>query len=212
MERAGRLSTPGPDAHSLLTVLRKTCFQPLFPELTETSGFAPAKPLVPTDCSVFKSQQTPPQDAKSHPLPTTRNQVYPQGYRGFESHPLRQLRNSHHRSVSALRRKLRYDGNFFAFGPDSLRWIPGRERRGTRVMACIFFVNSATSEQAAYRLLRLFSKVGARSFRRSSFPNRTRFAGLRFGFGRGPDRDIEFDRFLQLGNSRRRPASGLFPA
>ena len=102
MERAGRLSTPGPDAHSLLTVLRKTCFQPLFPELTETSGFAPAKPLVPTDCSVFKSQQTPPQDAKSHPLPTTRNQVYPQGYRGFESHPLRQLRNSHHRSVSGF--------------------------------------------------------------------------------------------------------------
>ena len=39
----------------------------------------------------------------------------------------------------------------------------------------------ATSEQAPYRLLRLFSKVRARSFRCSSFPNRTRFAGLRFG-------------------------------
>ena len=32
----------------------------------------------------------------------TRNQVYPQGYRGFESHPLRQLRNSRHRSVSGF--------------------------------------------------------------------------------------------------------------
>ena len=45
-----------------------------------------------------------------------------------------------------------------------------------------------TSEQAAYRLLRLFSKVRARSLRCSSFPNRTRFAGLRFGFGRNLER------------------------
>ena len=30
----------------------------------------------------------------------TRNQVYPQGYRGFESHPLRQLRNSPYRCAS----------------------------------------------------------------------------------------------------------------
>ena len=41
-----------------------------------------------------------------------------------------------------------------------------------------------TSEQAPYRLLRLFIKVRARSFCCSSSPNRTRFAGLRFGFGR----------------------------
>ena len=40
--------------------------------------------------------------------------------------------------------------------------------------------------QAAYRLRRLFSKVIAHSFRRSSFPNRTRCAGLRFGFGYSP--------------------------
>ena len=40
-----------------------------------------------------------------------------------------------------------------------------------------------TSEQALYRLLRLFTKVRARSCRCSSFPNRTRYAGLRFGFG-----------------------------
>ena len=33
-----------------------------------------------------------------------------------------------------------------------------------------------------------FSKVRARSLRRSSFPNRTRFAGLRFGFGRDLER------------------------
>ena len=39
------------------------------------------------------------------------------------------------------------------------------------------------SEQAAYCLLRLFSKVRAHPLRCSSFPNRTRFAGLRFGFG-----------------------------
>ena len=116
-EGAGRPFTPGPDAHSLLTVLRKTCFQPLFPELTEASGFEPAKPLAARDCSVFKNQQTPPQDAKSYPFPTTRNQVYPQGYRGFESHPLRQLRNSRHRSVSRPQGgKLRYGGDSFAFG------------------------------------------------------------------------------------------------
>ena len=45
-----------------------------------------------------------------------------------------------------------------------------------------------TSEQAAYRLLRLFSKVRARSLRCSSFPNRTRFAGLRFGLGSNLER------------------------
>ncbi len=33
-----------------------------------------------------------------------------------------------------------------------------------------------------------FSKVRARSLRCSSFPNRTRFAGLRFGFGRNLER------------------------
>ena len=33
-----------------------------------------------------------------------------------------------------------------------------------------------------------FSKVRARSLRCSSFPNRTRFAGLRFGFGRSLER------------------------
>lgn len=136
-ERAGRLSTPEPDAHSVLTVLRKTCFWPLFSERVETSGFAPAKPLAARDCSVSKSQQTPPRDAKSHPFPTTRNQVYPQGYRGFESHPLRQLRNSRHRSVSRPQGgKLRYGGNSFAFGRNSLRWVFGRFRE--HICRCTF--------------------------------------------------------------------------
>ena len=45
-----------------------------------------------------------------------------------------------------------------------------------------------TSEQALYRLLRLFSKVRARLCRCSSFPNRTRCAGLRSRFGCGPER------------------------
>ena len=49
---------------------------------------------------------------------------------GFKSHCPHQLRNSHHRFVSACRRKLRYGGNFFAFGPDSLRWTRGRWGRG----------------------------------------------------------------------------------
>ena len=40
----------------------------------------------------------------------------------------------------------------------------------------------ATSEQALYRLLRLFSKGRARSRRCASFPHRNRFAGLRCGF------------------------------
>ena len=41
----------------------------------------------------------------------------------------------------------------------------------------------ANSSRASHPLLRLFSKVKAHSFRCSSFPNRTRFAGLRFGRG-----------------------------
>ena len=39
-----------------------------------------------------------------------------------------------------LCRKLRYDGNFFAFGPDPLRWIPGREGREIRVVDHLVFV------------------------------------------------------------------------
>jgi len=42
-----------------------------------------------------------------------------------------QFRNTHDRSVSALRRKLRYHGNFFASGSDSLRWT--RIRLGLRI-------------------------------------------------------------------------------
>ena len=45
---------------------------------------------------------------------------------GIFSVDTRQLRNSHDRSVSALRRKLRYHGNFFASGTDSLRWTRSR--------------------------------------------------------------------------------------
>ena len=40
-----------------------------------------------------------------------------------------------------------------------------------------------TSEQAAYRLLRLFSKVRAHSFRCSSFPTAIRSAGFAVGLG-----------------------------
>ena len=40
-----------------------------------------------------------------------------------------------------------------------------------------------TSEQALYRLLRLFSKVRARSFRCSSSPTAIRFAGFTVGYG-----------------------------
>ena len=39
-----------------------------------------------------------------------------------------------------------------------------------------------TSEQAAYRLLRLFTKVRAHSFRCSSFPTAIRSAGFAVGF------------------------------
>ena len=55
----------------------------------------------------------------------------------FEPRCPLQLRNSHHRSVSALRRKLRYDGNSFASPPEPLR-IPcgcfAGFRRGTPVL------------------------------------------------------------------------------
>ena len=44
-----------------------------------------------------------------------------------------------------------------------------------------------TSEQAAYRLLRLFSKVRVRSFRCSSFPTAIRSAGFAVGFGCRPE-------------------------
>ena len=40
----------------------------------------------------------------------------------------KQLKNFHHRSVSALRRKLRFGGNFFAFRRNSLRWARGVEK------------------------------------------------------------------------------------
>lgn len=49
----------------------------------------------------------------------------------LESGRLLQLRNSHHRSVSALRRKLHSGGNFFAFrrdSPDSRRMGDGDAR------------------------------------------------------------------------------------
>ena len=61
-----------------------------------------------------------------------------------------------------------------------------------------------TSEQAAYRLLRLFSKVRARSLRCSSFPNRTRFAGLRFGFGRDLERKSILTPYSKKESRRRR--------
>ena len=55
----------------------------------------------------------------------------------FEPRCPLQLRNSHHRSVSALRRKLRYDGNSFASPPEPLR-IPcgcfAGFRRGPRFL------------------------------------------------------------------------------
>ena len=51
----------------------------------------------------------------------------------------------------------------------------GAIRRGSSPRA------RTTSEQTSYRLLRLFRKVRAHSFCCSSFPNRTRFVGLRFG-------------------------------
>ena len=96
-----------------------------------------------------------------------------------------QLRNSHHRSVSALRRKLHSGGNFFALGPDSLRWIPGRERRGYELWPASFLSTLDSSSQASYRLRRVFyashQKLISRSFCCSSLPNRTRCAGLRFG-------------------------------
>ena len=58
-------------------------------------------------------------------------------------------------------------------------------------VVCSSHITSSTSEQASYRLLRLFSKVTARSLRCSSFPKRTRFAGLRFGhYGGLPDRAL----------------------
>ena len=69
-------------------------------------------------------------------------------------------------------------------------------------------VTRTTSEQAAYRLLRLFSKVRARSLRCSSFPNRTRFAGLRFGFGR----NLERKSILTPYSSSEIPTTVPFPA
>ena len=53
-----------------------------------------------------------------------------------------------------------------------------------------------------------FSKVRARSLRCSSFPNRTRFAGLRFGFGR----NLERKSILPTYCSSEIPAFVPFPA
>ena len=48
-----------------------------------------------------------------------------------------------------LRRKLRYGGNFFAFGPDSPRWIRGRGETGRWTGSWIFFVKNRQRERQA---------------------------------------------------------------
>ena len=60
--------------------------------------------------------------------------------------------------------------------------MPVRRICGRNAVISIVFLYYM-SEQALYRLLRLFSKVRARSCRCSSFPNRTHSVGLRFGIG-----------------------------
>lgn len=50
-------------------------------------------------------------------------------------------------------------------------------------VAASIVLRLSTSPRTTYRSRRLFLKVTSHSFCRSSFPNRTRFAGLRFAFG-----------------------------
>ena len=56
-----------------------------------------------------------------------------------------------------------------------------------------------TSEQAAYRLLRLFSKVRAHSFRCSSSPAAIRSAGFAVGLGAG--REVNVSKVFTLSTS-----------
>ena len=60
-----------------------------------------------------------------------------------------------------------------------------------------------TSEQAAYRLLRLFSKVRARSFRCSSSPTAIRSAGFAVGLGVG--REVNASKVFTLSTSEQSP-------
>ena len=80
-----------------------------------------------------------------------------------------------------LRRKLHSGGNFFAFRRDSLRWTRGGGRRGMRGFDTEKSILTAycTSEQAAYRLLRLFSKVRVHSLRCAFSPAALRWIPVR---------------------------------
>ena len=68
---------------------------------------------------------------------------------------------------------------------DVPKWLKGPDSKSGRRRKACGGSNpsiSATSPQALYRLRRLFSTVTAPSFCCGSFPNRTRCAGLRFGY------------------------------
>ena len=63
-----------------------------------------------------------------------------------------QLRNSQHRSVSALRRKLRSVGNFFASKPNPLRWasVWGRRRLDAAAVSLRAMVEKRTSVRMSF--------------------------------------------------------------
>ena len=80
---------------------------------------------------------------------------------------------------------------FLRFRPGFASLDSGPRKTGIRVMARIFFVNTRQLVASVISLATSFyashQKLVSRSFCCSSLPNRTRYAGLRFGFGYRPE-------------------------
>ena len=100
----------------------------------------------------------------------------------------RQLRNSHHRSVSGFAENCTLVGISSLSTATRFAGLAAEGERGNARGRKNDFDHLLHVGASYISLAPTFSKVRARSLRCSSFPNRTRFAGLRFGFGRNLER------------------------
>ena len=120
----------------------------------------------------------------------TRNQVYRQRYRGFESHPLRQ-KKAHPPGWAFF---WHYDPGAGGIRKAALGGMPVacRNRRGFSAEKGSHPLRHVVADYASSRRLFYAShqKAISHSLRRSSSQNRDRFAGLRFCFAAGTGRDV----------------------
>ena len=87
--------------------------------------------------------------------------------------------------------------------PDSLRWIPGRERRGYELWPASFLSTLDSSSQASYRLRRVFMlRIKNSSRAHSAAPRfRTEPATLGFGSVLGTDLKVCASKVFALSSS-----------